>query len=329
MKKSSLLPRDYQHPILSLNIGIDPAKRAIAATKNKEVRRIARVFKENCYNAQCPMTLPFYFLMVGRIEVEHLLAFTDVYLPYANRGESYESKRDEIDQKVAEEFLNRTARKKRFNSELAKWSKDQLNRTIRSQKVTIWLDCTIKSIITASWTAFEVLSGDLWRNALNSEPQLITTKRMQAALTRRDNQKNSSHDLTGRSVNLGLVAKHGFDLRNCLGSLLIERFSLNSMEKIEQAYYDIFGEVPELKQIFKDKHLLMLEETRHLIVHRGGIVDRKYNDRFQKQFELHEYLPLEKMPLVEMINSSVNCGAALVKFMDKHANTRKSVASAP
>jgi hypothetical protein len=71
-----------------------------------------------------------------------------------------------------------------------------------------------------------------------------------------------------------LAAKYNFDLRGCLGSVLKSKFDFTSFDGIAEAYLKAFGECKELQELGKD--LKRLEQVRHLIVHRGGLVDEKF-----------------------------------------------------
>jgi hypothetical protein len=117
------------------------------------------------------------------------------------------------------------------------------------------------------WTAFECLAADLWENSLND--RTVLAHRTLSSIPGDDTGKSG---LSRRHIEVGLAARHGFDLRRCLGTLLKSKFDFTSFEGIEAAYKQAFG-TDEL-QGFQD--LKELEQVRHLIVHRGGVVDEKF-----------------------------------------------------
>ena len=125
------------------------------------------------------------------------------------------------------------------------------------------------AIAVYTWTAFECLAGDLWANSLNQG----TTALAQRVLSSLPSEADGS-GLSRRQIEVGLAARYNFDLRRSLGTILRPKFDFTSFDGIASAFEQAFGRCEALQK--REGRLKELEQVRHLIVHRGGIVDDKF-----------------------------------------------------
>lgn len=153
------------------------------------------------------------------------------------------------------------------------------------------------------WTAFECLAADLWENSLNHRTALA--HRTLNSISGEDPEKSG---LSRRQIDVGLAARHGFDLRKCLGTVLKSKFDFSSFEGIQTAYKQAFG----TSELDDHQELKELEQVRHLIVHRGGITDEKFLRITKLKARRGAPLPL-KTPQVcgYVINVTLGCVALL------------------
>jgi hypothetical protein len=125
--------------------------------------------------------------------------------------------------------------------------------------------------------------------------------------------------LTGKQISIGLLAKHGFDLRGCLGTLLKPKFDLTSLTNIRTAYEAAFGKCKQLDDMFSERDLHLLEASRHVIVHRAGVVDAEFVARtkhFGIKAEEGKLLPLSGTTVSALVDSAIKAGAAVLGFVD-------------
>jgi hypothetical protein len=163
--------------------------------------------------------------------------------------------------------------------------------------------------ISASWTALECLAADLWVAALNEHPQPLA----QAALGSLD--PTESGELTAKQISVGLAARHGFDLRHCLGTLLKQKFDFTSVAGIRKAY-KIFAPFDEFaNKIFSDCQLSNLEATRHLIVHRAGKIDEEYTKRTSSSLPIGSPLVFNQEDTSKSVHTSQMAGLGLLAFV--------------
>lgn len=149
----------------------------------------------------------------------------------------------------------------------------------------------LASFITATWTIFETLAGDLWEAALNGHP---------ANLAKLKGKKNRIRGATrsslqgvpvpydrgngeGKSIPLSQVERYKYNLSDKMGTILREKFKFDRLDCIREAYSVAFyNAADEVDAALTDKALDALSQTRNLIVHRAGVVDRHYYDQTTK-----------------------------------------------
>ncbi|MEX1230838.1 MAG: hypothetical protein WEB58_11405 [Planctomycetaceae bacterium] len=153
------------------------------------------------------------------------------------------------------------------------------------------------ALITGTWTAIEVLAGDLWEDALNHHPDglarltgrknRIGGKRVDEAELN-DDTELPEHDTQDRKSillsDLERVARGRYDLSHLMGTLLRQRFSFSTLGAIREAYSVAFSEKlkPRPKPIdecLSNKSLDAVSLIRNLLVHRAGVADDTYIKR--------------------------------------------------
>lgn len=139
-----------------------------------------------------------------------------------------------------------------------------------------------QSAVVAAWASLEALSEDLWVAALNNAGPNLRKRAFRAA-AQAEQVGDSIPGLGQRQVELNLLAKYDFDLRSCLGTLLRKKFSFKTVDGIMGAY-SVALEVPSLFE--NPKELKRVEASRHVIVHRAGVIDEEGADRLSLPSEL-------------------------------------------
>lgn len=160
------------------------------------------------------------------------------------------------------------------------------------------------------WTAFECLAGDLWESAINH-----TTKLAHRTLNSLPTEYPEQPGISRRQIDVGLAARHGFDLRRCLGTVLKPKFDFTKFGGITAAYTQTFGTCGDLEKYCKLKEL---EQVRHLIVHRGGVADEKFLKLTKVKAKKNAPLPLPLSQIGEyMMTVTLGC-LALLKVVDDY-----------
>lgn len=131
-----------------------------------------------------------------------------------------------------------------------------------------------QAALVRAWASLEALSEDLWTGSINTAGR----KFRQQAFERATMSASDASGISRKHIEVSVLAKHDFNLQGKLGSLLADKFSFKTAEGITAAYDAAFGWVPgRPPPNFTDlRHLKGIEAKRHVIVHRGGIIDQEY-----------------------------------------------------
>ncbi len=145
----------------------------------------------------------------------------------------------------------------------------ELTATALAQPVpslNVGVQSVLASYVIQAWTVFEVLTGDLWEMAVNVSPNV---------LARLDGKGGGEKD--GKQINLNLLAKHDYDLRNRMGTILRSKVSFDKLSKIREAYSSAFSaDGKAIADILDDPGFAVLSAVRNLLVHKAGRYDTEY-----------------------------------------------------
>ena len=156
-----------------------------------------------------------------------------------------------------------------------------------------------------------MLFRSTWIVALNSRPKLLAQSTF-AKLT----DDVATEGLSAKHVSVGLLARHGFDIRDKLGLLLSEKFDFTGVAGIRTAYTSAFGKGSGLDTIFSEQNLATLEATRHLIVHRAGFLDEDYKRRTKDSIPFGQQLHIDGARVCELVNSSITICCKMIRQVD-------------
>lgn len=191
----------------------------------------------------------------------------------------------------------------------------------RDQNLRATILVMYKAALVQTWTSFETLAADIWESYLNAYPDSLVKNTLESSISKGDTDSN----INSKHVQLGLLYRYNFDLRNCMGTILREKYDFASVSGMQRAYADAFGKdhAVEIKTIFSNPNLSLLESLRHNIVHRAGIADEKLMTRLKNQTNLQvaagKDLPLSGKLTAQLLSSVIDCGGSLLEFADKWA----------
>jgi len=169
----------------------------------------------------------------------------------------------------------------------------------------------LASQLLNAWTAFEVLSGDLWVAALNENPAKLVQPFIQAA------EKNPE-----KTIPISAIQKVGYDLAHSMGTILREtgRANFISLSSTRRVYEKTFGET--FPPIFKDENLRILELVRNLLAHRAGEIDERFLNEIAplkhpfENLQLRQTLQLDGMIVRDLSLAAITRGRELAIYVD-------------
>ena len=147
------------------------------------------------------------------------------------------------------------------------------------------------------WTAYETLSAELWEHSVNSIGEI-------AQLVCKHKSDTDSDGIQGKNISLQKLFEYNLDLRGCMGTLLKGKFDFTSEQGIREAFSICSGD----KNNRQDSELHYIEQCRHLIQHRAGIIDDKFRRNPHTSMQVNSKLIFNGAQLGEMINNLIAAG---------------------
>ena len=125
------------------------------------------------------------------------------------------------------------------------------------------------------WTAFEIMAGDLWEQAVNERPKQL------ASLTSGKPPAKSGSDQS-KMLPIRILYDNKYDIKNSMGTIHRTNgtVSFQTLEKIKESYILAFPDkfFPGRQQTWEDSSLRALSALRNIIAHRAGRIDQHFID---------------------------------------------------
>lgn len=123
--------------------------------------------------------------------------------------------------------------------------------------------------IVLLWSAVEVLARDLFILCLNTRADLTNR------LLEDESAKRLFH-LKG--LDFEVLQQHGFNVSRSMGEILAQTHDLSNLATMKTCFFALFQGDAILRERMSDPKLWILFQRRNLIVHRRGMIDRRYLD---------------------------------------------------
>lgn len=294
------------------NIDYKSCEQVETDVSNSEVKKCASIFSQNIKSVNSLLLMPKVIFVTGGMGTENIYTHTiaQIMSMLQSRWEQRGTD-DEFLEKWKEEMRKIISEKgdQRFES----MARDYISVTLAEiDSARDSFRVLMFSAISSSWTSFECLAKDLWISALDACPIPLGQSTI-AEL----NSDVSKEGVSRKHIEVGLAARYGFDLRNCLGTILSEKYDFSGVKGIIKAYKDAFGSEQGLVAPLTEPKLKHLEATRHLIVHNAGRVDEKYRSITGSTIPVSDFLDFNVDSMSELINTSIRVGCHLIEYVDE------------
>ncbi len=152
--------------------------------------------------------------------------------------------------------------------------------------------------VVAIWSSLEVLIKDQLIQIINWKPELakkLTTDEI--AKKRFELPKLTYEELEDRN----------FNFQNCMGDMLIKQRDASDLLTLKAAIGAIWGK-NELYKRLDTPEIRLLNLQRHLIVHRRGVVDKKYLSQSSESLSEGEHIEALPSTLVKYYRATADVG---------------------
>ncbi|QDU18885.1 hypothetical protein ETAA1_07810 [Urbifossiella limnaea] len=191
-------------------------------------------------------------------------------------------------------------------------------------------DAILDARLTGTWTAFEVLAGDLWADAINCHPNGLSELKGKKRGTVKGNDDSNSldglgvgaDDDEGKTVPLKLIQKYKFNLAAHMGTILRAKLSFDSLVRVRDAYRRAFyDDYRDVDAAINDDAIDKLFLVRNLIVHKAGIVDEMFARRTRSVpefagLEIDKPFPRDESKAIALIDPVIRSSVRLISAVD-------------
>ena len=189
------------------------------------------------------------------------------------------------------------------------------------------IEYLLTSVLLNAWLSLEVLATDMWVVAVNMRPMSLGDNAFLAARHEKAKDRLISTSETNakpgvEGIRIDVLREHDFDLGGKMGSILhrSRKFDFNSLAGIEYAYKTCFGE--NVSKLFDETEIRALEIIRHLLVHRGGLVDEQFKKRMEKNakwayLNMGDSFPVDTAVAVDYSNAASRTGTLLLQAVNQ------------
>lgn len=228
---------------------------------------IAKSFRQNLEAVILTVSVPFH-LTVAQVE---LLRFQQIHI--AERIRAQDKPEDEAVESALAVATKRFSEEKQLPETITAMSKSvllSLEENLKQKDFARASSELLRQSMISVWAAFEVLVQDLISALLNAKPLLAI-----GLLT----NEHTKGLFQLKALPLDTLAAHNFNVSESLGSILIRHRALDTIPVMKTVIRVLLPKADKLKQLLEQKDLWILNQRRHLLVHRRGTVDRDYIDR--------------------------------------------------
>jgi hypothetical protein len=148
------------------------------------------------------------------------------------------------------------------------FSNYRLDDELRQPEVAVAAQELLRQALVMTWGSLEVLVSDLVRHRVNDDPLLGV-----ALLTSESTRKYFGGKA---ALSIDVIAEFGFNLSKRMGDAVFGSRRLDALNVMSDTLKALYPAAEELHRAVSDQELWLLNQRRHLIVHRRALVDRQF-----------------------------------------------------
>ena len=284
----------------------------------KELQLVANTFCSNLDDIHALITLPLGLINVGLWEADRIHHLSGAIREQESRVKAKLKplRRSRVVTQASHKFdktalgANSDAARGKMVDAASELLSNLLNHDtfdeVRSAVRALFYSC-----VSLAWGAFESAAKDCWIASVNLYPSILVP-----GIVGKVQGADSVEGVSSKSISFGILAKHGFDLRGCVGDVLAPKFDFTGVAGIRVAYSAAFGANSDIASALASPNLVELEATRHLVVHRAGWIDSEYLRRVRSEAKLGSRLEIAGGSLGELVSSGSLSALGLLLAVD-------------
>jgi hypothetical protein len=276
-----------------------------------ELRVVGEVFRNNSDVLLRLLALPLTLLTIGETRKDGVLFLAEALI--LNRQKWADDDSDAVNLEIRREAVRRHEQMAKTdpNFNAVSNAKAILAELLREDTIKRPLEALLYAAAMYAWAAVECAVKDVWAIAINLRPKELGHRALLGVPA-----ELASGGISSKQISVGLLAKHDFDLRGKIGTILAEKYDFTGVEGMRQAYSAAFGKQATIEAAFSSDRLSELEAVRHLVAHRAGVVDEEFLRRTKRGDSIGQPVALGGTILPDLVNAAIACTTSLLRFVD-------------
>lgn len=289
-----LVPRPIDEVFAKFDTGALPVR--------GEYRLIMDAFRGSMSSAVSTVALPYALTSAG----VHRSHFQRIHIASRIRAQAYDWD-DAKAREVADADMSKWLSSDEGHSQLITDILDSLSNSFRNGIESAAHELLRQGLVLV-WSAFEVLSRDIFETVMNQEPKKIQGL-MANPITRRR--------FEAERLSMDVLLRYSFDLSTKLGTVLVSQNDFSDLPFIKSLYSVLYPGNVELTESLSHKELWLLYQRRNLIVHRNAVVDQLYLDNTGEAAAIGQRLVFTSKQFDVAFDVVASAGTALVQSLPK------------
>jgi hypothetical protein len=226
---------------------------------------ITKAFRHNLTAVISTVSVPFH-LIAAHVQG---LRFQQIHLAESIRAQGIEGEGTVYEKAlpIARERFSKEITEPEMIRQFSNQTLRELEQSLERGDLARAASELLRQGIVAVWGALEVLAQDVFVALLNANPkyavQLLTHER-------------TKHLFQLKAIPLDTLSNYDFDLSGSFGDILIRYRRVDTIPVIQAVFNVLLPKSENLRNALGQRDLWVLNQRRHLIVHRRGIVDAEY-----------------------------------------------------
>ena len=277
---------------------------------------IGQAFRHNLAGAISTLAMPVDLVFAGaKKERLHRLQLAAIFRakarmaasPDGSEGDVPEPERRRAGQEAEEQLRRELDSNDGINS-LARISVEILAEALQEKKVQRSAEELLRQGVVLIWGSFEVLCRDLFVAHLNTRPQDVI-QLLEAPGARRL--------FVARGVDYDVLSQHGFNVSNKLGTILATGHDLSGIPALKDIFGALLPDPPLVIAALSERSLWVLQQRRHLIVHKRGIIDGRYVEATGDALAVGSQLTISPDDVRQYLDAVKDAGKVLLGLESK------------
>ncbi len=225
---------------------------------------LARTFRQNLSAAASAASVPFHMAVAS----VHRRRFMQLNIAEQIRAREHLDEHGNVPEWAQKEAMEKASvRLRETSADLADPTLDELSSHLDDSNFASAARELLCQGDVLVWGALEVLASDLFVAVLNGDPQLTTTLL----------ENETAKRLFGlKTFTVDALAGFRFDLSRHMGDVLVSHHPVDSIPTMKTVFGTLYPQDEDLRQALNTRNLFVLNQRRHLIVHRRALIDAEY-----------------------------------------------------